>query len=158
MASNLIIPIINGISDALHNINPDAKIYTDTPDNVQPNDAGYFLIQGPISITETRFLKSRHQLRLMFDIMYFPPDMAAADTGLLSTAAFAMSEELYQITPAEQTEAGYTKRQRGSRGYGRTVEIEDGVVHLLTSYDLWVTTPQKKELVQSVTITFGKHE
>ena len=81
MASNPIIPIINGIADALHEINKDAKIYTTTPDNVKKNDAGYFYIKGPISLTEMRFLKDLHQLRLTFDVMFFPPDMDAADAA-----------------------------------------------------------------------------
>lgn len=156
MASNLIIPIINGIANALRAINSDAKIYTTSPDNVKHNAAGYFLIKGPLSITETRCLKFRHQLRLPFDVMYFPPDRAAADIGLLSTAAFAMLEALYQIYPAEAVEGGYLVNDRGKRGHNQSVEIDGGVVHVLTSYDLWVTTPQKKELVQSITFTFEK--
>ncbi len=158
MVNNLIVPIINGIADALAQINPDAKIFTDTPDNVQPNDAGYFYINGPISITETRFLKDRHQLRLTFDVMYFPPDTATADAGLLSGIAFAMVESCYQITPASVKDGVYTKDALGKRGFDRSTTIVDGVVHVMASYDLWLTTKEKKELVKSVTFTFEKNE
>lgn len=158
MVNNLILPIINGIADALHKINPDAKIFTDTPAGVQPNAAGYFYINGPVSITETRFLKDRHQLRLTFDVMYFPPDMAAADAGLMSGMALAMTEGLYQITPAVVKDGTYTAEALGRRGFDRDTTIVDGVVHVTTSFDLWLTTTEKKELVKSITITFEKNE
>lgn len=158
MIDNLILPIINGIADTLRALLPDADIYTDTPDSVQPNAAGYFYIQGPISITETRFLKDRHQLRLTFDVMYFPADAATADAGLLSGVAFAMTEGLYQITPAGVKDGAYAPEALGRRGFDCSATIVDGVVHVTTSYDLWLTAAEKKALVKSITITFEKNE
>ena len=158
MASNPIIPIINGIADALHEINKDAKIYTTTPDNVKKNDAGYFYIKGPISLNEMRFLKDLHQLRLTFDVMFFPPDMDAADAGLMSSAAYAMSEALYEIQPGFAGESGYGAIGNKKRGWNRSTTNVDGVVHVTTSYDLWLTTPQNKEVVKSIAFSFAKPE
>ena len=158
MANNPIIPIINGIADALHDINPDVKIYTKTPDNVKKNDEGYFYINGPISIMEMRFLKDLHQLRLTFDVMFFPPDMDAADSGLMSAAAFTMSEALYLIQPGYAGTEGYGALGLPKRGWNRSTSIVDGVVHVTTNYDLWLTTPQKKELVKSVSFDFNLRE
>lgn len=155
--TNLILPVINGISDRLREIDSTAKIYTDSPDNVADNSVGYFYIKGPIYVSSKAHLQDVHKMRLTFDIMYFPAEYSQTDAGTLSGMSFLMTEALYQIQPAGLVGGEYEPIGRGKRGFDIATSVVDGVVHVSVGYDLWLSENEVRELVKEVNITYGKN-
>lgn len=153
---DLVTPILNGIVDAIHEVNPNADIYIDRPINVNNNVDGFFYIQFPISINQEPYLQYFHRLRLGFDVSYFPPKMHGDNTILLTQASYALSETLRRIYPADFLDGNYTKSGKSKKCFGISTEIVDGVVHVLGSYDIFVDIEKSKELVRTLTISLKK--
>lgn len=154
--NDLFTPVLNGMVDTVHGINPDAEIYINKPINITPSVEGFFYVNFPISVVQESYLGDFHRLRLSFDVAYFPPDLHGDNAVLLSQACYAISESLRRIYPAEYVGGKYTKSDKSKSCFGLHSEIVDGVAHVLGAYDLFVDTKKAKEIVHSLTISLKK--
>ena len=148
MTNNVLLPIVNGIADALREINQSAQIYIDTPPNVDSATGGYFYIK-PVALTNEKLLADAVLLHVTFDIMYFPNDLHASNSVTLMDALYGLNFALQRIIPACNVNGQYEKK-RPKKGQSIESKIVDDVAHVLTRYDLHLDTEEKTELVKDV--------
>lgn len=94
-----------------------------------------------LNIATVRFLRKRHQLRVFYDVAFYPSNLNAENNSLIADAAYNMSEALYQIaTPAGKM----------LKGQDIETQVVDDIAHVSVGYDIFLDEIEKRRLVQTL--------